>query len=82
MTASILGVHIIWEGEGLNEVGKNKETGEIIVTIDPKYFRPSEVDLLIGDPEKAESILGWKANMGLTEILKEMVESRISENVH
>jgi GDPmannose 4,6-dehydratase len=82
MTASILGVHIVWEGEGLNEVGKNKETEEIIVTIDPKYFRPSEVDLLIGDPEKAESILGWKANMGLTEILKEMVESKISENVH
>lgn len=82
MTAFILGVHIVWDGEGLNEVGKNKETGEILVTIDPKYFRPSEVDLLIGDSEKAESILGWKANIGLTEILKEMVESKIAENVH
>lgn len=82
MTASILGVHIVWEGEELNEVGRNKETGEVIVTIDEKYFRPSEVDLLIGDPEKAESILGWKANMGLHEILDEMVRSKISENVH
>jgi GDPmannose 4,6-dehydratase len=82
MTASILGVHIVWDGEGLNEVGKNKETGEVIVTIDEKYFRPSEVDLLMGDPEKAESILGWKANMGLHEILDEMVRSKISENVH
>ena len=81
ITASILGVHLIWEGEGLEEVGKNKETGEILVTIDPKYFRPSEVDLLIGNPEKAESVLGWKANMGLPEILQEMVESKIQENV-
>jgi GDPmannose 4,6-dehydratase len=81
MTASILGVHLIWEGEGINEVGKNKETGEILVTIDPKYFRPSEVDLLIGNPEKAESVLGWKSKMDLTEILKEMVESKIKEDV-
>jgi GDPmannose 4,6-dehydratase len=81
MTASILGVHLIWEGEGINEVGKNKETGEILVTIDSKYFRPSEVDLLIGNPEKAESVLGWKAKMDLTEILKEMVESKINGNV-
>ena len=82
MTASILGVHIIWEGEGLNEVGKNKETGEVLVTIDPKYFRPSEVDLLIGNPEKAEELLGWKAEMDLSSILREMVESKIKENVY
>lgn len=82
MTASLLGTHIIWEGEGLNEVGKDKENGNIIVTIDPKYFRPSEVDLLIGDSEKAETALGWKAKIGLPEILEEMIHSKIKENVY
>jgi len=82
ITASILGVHIVWEGEGIKEVGKNKETGETIVTVDPKYFRPSEVDLLIGDPQKAESILNWKSKIDLPMILEEMVRSKIQENVH
>ena len=82
MTASILGVHLIWEGEGLNEVGIDKETGKVLVTIDPKYFRPSEVDLLIGDSEKAEIVLGWKARTGLPEILDEMIRHKIQENVH
>ena len=82
ITASILGVHIVWEGEGIKEIGKNKETGETIVTVDPKYFRPSEVDLLIGDSQKAESILNWKSKMDLPMILEEMVRSKIQENVH
>jgi GDPmannose 4,6-dehydratase len=81
ITASILGVHIIWEGEGINEVGKDKESGKVLVRIDPKYFRPSEVDLLIGDSQKAESILGWKSTMDLPVILEEMVRSKIQENV-
>lgn len=82
ITASILGVHIVWEGEGIKEIGKNKETGETIVTVDPKYFRPSEVDLLIGDSQKAESILNWKSKIDLPMILEEMVRSKIQENVH
>lgn len=81
ITSSILGVHIIWEGEGINEVGKDKESGKILVRIDPKYFRPSEVDLLIGDSEKAESILGWKSTVDLPVILEEMVRSKIQEDV-
>jgi len=76
-TARILNVDIEWEGTGINEVGKNKETGEIMVKVDPKYFRPSEVDLLIGDATKAKEKLGWTYSMSLDEILREMVNERI-----
>ena len=50
---------IVWEGEGVDEVGKDKTTGDVIVRIDPRYFRPTEVDLLIGDPTKARTELSW-----------------------
>ncbi len=54
-----LGFDIEWQGEGVEEVGIDKKTGDIIIKIDPAYFRPAEVDLLIGDPAKAKKILGW-----------------------
>lgn len=82
ITCELLDITIKWDGEGINETATNTENGNVIVKIDPKYFRPAEVDILIGSSNKAKNLLGWKANMGLTEILKEMVESRISENVH
>jgi len=68
------GIEIVWEGEGVNEVGKNKETGDVIVEIDPTYFRPTEVDLLIGDPSKAKEILGWEPTYTVDDLIKEMVE--------
>ena len=49
-----------WEGEGVNEVGVDKCTREVRITVDPKYYRPAEVDLLLGDPSKAKRILGWE----------------------
>lgn len=54
-----VGIDLIWEGEGIKEKGKNKKTGEIIIEVDTKYFRPSEVDTLLGNPQKAKTVLGW-----------------------
>ena len=64
---------IVWEGEGVDEVGKDAANGEILVRIDPRYFRPTEVDLLIGDPSKAKNLLGWEAEIGPEELVREMV---------
>ena len=64
---------IIWEGEGINEVGKRVDTNEIVVRIDPRYFRPTEVDLLLGDSMKAKSKLGWTPKLTLDEIVEEMI---------
>lgn len=68
------GIDIEWEGEGVNEIGKNKKTGDILVEVDPTYFRPTEVDLLIGDPSKAKEILGWEPTYSVDELIREMVE--------
>lgn len=64
---------IVWQGEGVEEVGKDKKTGDVLVEIDPAYFRPTEVDLLIGDPTKAREKLGWEAKIGLEALVSEMV---------
>jgi len=56
----VIDVDIIWEGEGVNEVGKDKATGIVRVRVDPRYFRPTEVDILLGDSTKARKTLNWK----------------------
>ena len=60
--------------EGVNEVGVDSSTGEILIEIDPRYYRPTEVELLIGDPTKAKEKLGWKPRMSFEEIVKLMVK--------
>lgn len=70
-----VGRMIAWQGTGTDEVGKDAKTGEILIAIDPVYFRPTEVDLLLGDATKAETRLGWKATITLEEMVKEMIES-------
>ncbi|MFA5074610.1 MAG: GDP-mannose 4,6-dehydratase [Candidatus Babeliales bacterium] len=65
---------IEWVGVGVNQKGIDLKTGKILVEVDPKYFRPTEVDLLIGDPTKAERELGWKAKTTLTELVKIMLD--------
>tara|TARA_B100000212_G_scaffold338315_1_gene314636 strand:- start:1365 stop:2453 length:1089 start_codon:yes stop_codon:yes gene_type:complete len=65
---------IIWEGEGINEIGRRSDNNEIILRIDPNYFRPSEVDLLLGDPNKAKTKLGWEPKIKLEEMISEMIE--------
>jgi GDPmannose 4,6-dehydratase len=64
---------IIWQGDGVDEIGKDAKTGDVLVEIDPRYFRPTEVDLLIGDPSKAKEKLGWEAKIELEELVSEMV---------
>jgi GDPmannose 4,6-dehydratase len=70
----IKGFNIKWKGEGINEIGYDEETGRELIFVDEKYFRPAEVDLLLGDPTKANTILGWKAKTSIEDLLKEMVE--------
>ena len=69
-----VGVSIKWEGSGSNEIGIDTATGRTIVKIDPKYYRPAEVELLWGDATKAEKELGWKATTSLKELVKIMVQ--------
>mgnify|MGYP001285666341 FL=1 len=70
---------INWQGSGLNEVGKRKDNDQIVIKIDEKFFRPSEVDSLLGDPSKAKDKLGWTPSYSLEELAKEMIESDIKK---
>jgi len=82
---NILGEEIEWSGSGVNEVGKMKSNGRVVVKIDPRYFRPTEVDLLVGDASKAERELGWKPKVAFKELVRIMVEAdfkKIKSRVH
>jgi GDPmannose 4,6-dehydratase len=79
IACEILGISIRWEGEGVNEIAIDIKTNETIVKVDPKYFRPSEVDLLIGSSDKAKNILGWKPKMGLSDIIIEMIDHEMEK---
>ena len=68
-----VGVKLKWEGKGEKEIGIDQESGKVVVQVNPKYYRPAEVELLWGDPSKAEKELGWKAQTSLKELVKIMV---------
>ena len=70
-----IGIDIVWNGSGLEETGADAKTGKILVRVDPRYFRPTEVDLLLGDPSKAYRTLGWKPKVTLEELAHLMVAS-------
>ena len=72
-----LGKTIRWEGEGMNEKGYDVEMGNLIVAVDPRYFRPTEVEELLGDPTKAKEKLGWEPKITLEEMVHEMMENDI-----
>ncbi len=72
-------VTIEWQGKGVNEKGINKDTEETIIEINPEYFRPTEVDSLLGDPKKAKEKLGWETKISFEELVKEMIESDMKE---
>jgi GDPmannose 4,6-dehydratase len=74
-----LGKTILWEGEGMDKKGYDSETGNLIVAVDPRYFRPTEVGALLGDPSKAKEKLGWEPNITLEEMVHEMMESDIKK---
>ena len=69
-----VGIQIVWEGEGVKEVGKNKATGDIVVRMDERYYRPAEVEQLLGNPAKAKRQLGWEPKVKFEELVKIMTE--------
>ena len=73
------GLAVAWEGEGVDEVGRRTDSGETVVRIDPRYHRPTEVDLLMGQAAKAQRELGWTATCTLDEMVAEMVASDLDE---
>jgi GDPmannose 4,6-dehydratase len=75
MTCKALDIEIEWRGKGTDEQGVDTNTGVVIVKINPKFYRPAEVDLLIGNPEKAERNLGWEASTSLEDLCAMMVEA-------
>jgi len=75
---SHLGKTIHWEGEGIDEKGYDSETGNLLVAVDSRYFRPTEVDTLLGDPSKAREKLGWKPKITFEEMVSEMMENDIN----
>tara|TARA_B100000212_G_scaffold338406_1_gene314885 strand:- start:377 stop:1498 length:1122 start_codon:yes stop_codon:yes gene_type:complete len=66
---------IIWEGSGINEVGRRPDTNQIVVRVDPRYFRPTEVEQLLGNPKKAFNELGWVPKTNLEDLIAEMIQS-------
>jgi len=68
------GVTIAWEGEGVDEIGRDAATGTVRVEVDPRYFRPAKVDLLVGDPSKAKARLGWVHKTGWQALCEEIVQ--------
>jgi GDPmannose 4,6-dehydratase len=73
------GIELEWEGEGVAEVGRAKSDGRVIVQVDPRYFRPTEVELLLGDPTKAFERLGWKATTLFSDLVGLMVDADLEE---
>ncbi len=66
-------IDIEWEGKGVDEVGKDKKTGKVLIKINPDFYRPAEVDILLGNPAKAEKVLGWKREVDFPGLVKRMV---------
>ncbi|MBN2092991.1 GDP-mannose 4,6-dehydratase [candidate division KSB1 bacterium] len=74
-----IGIELEWQGTGSDEKGINIQTGNVLVEVDPRYFRPAEVELLIGDPRKALETLNWKPKMSFPELVKKMVQADINQ---
>jgi len=75
MAASKLGIELVWRGSGLEETGVERGSGRVLVRVDPRYFRPAEVDSLLGDASKARRQLGWEPSISFEELVGEMVEA-------
>lgn len=75
----VIGKKIIWEGRGIDEVGKDSQSGDILVKINAEFYRPSEVDVLIGDATKAQKKLGWDPKISFESLVEEMVKGDLAE---
>ena len=73
---------INWEGSGINEIGRRLDTNEIVIRIDPQFFRPAEVNYLLGEPKKAYKKLGWEPSTTLEALVSEMIEADLIEAEH
>ncbi len=73
-----VGIDVEWKGQGVDEIGVDKATGKTIVTINPKFFRPAEVEVLLGNPAKAEKVLGWKRNISFSQLVEGMVKNDLA----
>ena len=76
-TGKCLGMDIQWQGEGVEEIGIDKNTGNVVISVSPRYFRDAEVETLLGDSTKARETLGWKPEITLDEMIQEMVNKDI-----
>jgi len=74
---AVVNIKVKWQGEGIDEVGINAENNQVIVRVDERYFRPTEVEFLLGDPTKAKTQLGWQIETSFEQLVKEMVEKDI-----
>jgi GDPmannose 4,6-dehydratase len=74
LAAEVVGFDLVWEGAGQEERGIDLRTGKVIVRVNPEFYRPAEVDLLLGNPEKARSRLGWSPRVGFSELVRMMAE--------
>jgi GDPmannose 4,6-dehydratase len=74
-----VGQRIVWSGSGVDEVGCDAKSGRVLVQVDPRYFRPTEVELLIGDPTKAKTALGWQATTKFEALVREMVQHDLAQ---
>ncbi|MCW8828155.1 MAG: GDP-mannose 4,6-dehydratase, partial [Gammaproteobacteria bacterium] len=79
IAAEELGMQIRWEGEGVDEKGYDVDSGKCIVAVDPRFFRPTEVETLLGDPAKAKEKLGWTPRTSFAELVKEMAATDLKE---
>ena len=70
-----VGIDVEWKGTGVDEIGVDKATGKTIVKVNPKFFRPAEVDILLGNPEKAEKTLGWEREISFSDLVERMVKN-------
>ncbi|MBT6835110.1 MAG: GDP-mannose 4,6-dehydratase, partial [Bacteroidetes bacterium] len=70
-------VEVKWEGEGIGEKGINKRNGQTVIEIDPWYFRPTEVELLVGDPSKAKKVLDWESSVQYEELIQIMMKDAL-----
>ncbi|MGH7155743.1 MAG: GDP-mannose 4,6-dehydratase, partial [Acetobacteraceae bacterium] len=77
-----IGRSVGWQGHGTEEIGVDARSGDMLVKVDPEYFRPTEVDVLVGDASKARTILGWEPKIGFEDLIREMVESDLHAARH
>lgn len=80
ITAKQLGIDLVWEGTGINEVGKNSKTGQVLISIKEELYRPAEVHTLLGDSQRARKVLGWQPEFSFEDLVSDMVNHKINQH--